>query len=129
MANNVIAIGFFQRPGLDISSRPEIVARPSHDALWGEHRVGDGRSRHLAGGVGALAFPGPDLEPFGFTILITCLGVIAVRRALDDAQRLVAIDRELSIARQIQSSILPQSMPRVAGLTISTDDCRGWRRL
>jgi serine phosphatase RsbU (regulator of sigma subunit) len=42
-----------------------------------------------------------------------------VRRALDDARRLVVIDRELSIARRIQSSILPQSMPRLAGLTIA----------
>ena len=39
---------------------------------------------------------------------------------LADAQRLIAIDRELDIARQIQSSILPQAMPRVSGLTIAT---------
>jgi serine phosphatase RsbU (regulator of sigma subunit) len=38
---------------------------------------------------------------------------------LVDIQRLVAINRELDIARQIQSSILPQSMPRITGLTIT----------
>ena len=69
-------------------------------------------------GMKALPFPGPDLEPFGFTILISCLGTIALRRVLADAQRLFAIDRELSIARQIQSSILPQTMPRIPGTTI-----------
>jgi sigma-B regulation protein RsbU (phosphoserine phosphatase) len=68
--------------------------------------------------VGAMAFPGPDLEPFGFTVLVACLGTVAVWRVLADARRLVVIDRELSIARQIQASILPQAMPRVPGLTV-----------
>jgi sigma-B regulation protein RsbU (phosphoserine phosphatase) len=70
-------------------------------------------------GIGAVAFPGPDLEPFGFTVLVACLGTVAVRRALGDARRLIVIDRELSIARQIQFSILPQAMPSVAGLTVA----------
>jgi sigma-B regulation protein RsbU (phosphoserine phosphatase) len=119
MANNVIAIGFFVsvlvwifRPGL--KSSPEL-----HTMRVGASAVSATAVADNLRGVGALAFPGPDVEPFGFTILITCLGAIAVRRALDDAQRLVVIERELSIARQIQSAILPQSMPRVAGLTIS----------
>jgi serine phosphatase RsbU (regulator of sigma subunit) len=59
------------------------------------------------------------VEPFGFTVLIACLGTVAVWRVLADAERLVAINRELAIARHIQSSILPQSMPRVSGLTLT----------
>ena len=39
-------------------------------------------------------------------------------RVIADAERLVAMNRELDIARQIQPSILPQSMPRIPGLTI-----------
>jgi len=70
-------------------------------------------------GVGVLAFSGPDLEPFGVVVTIACLGMLAAWRALAEARRLVAIDRELSIAREIQSSILPQAMPRVAGVTIA----------
>jgi sigma-B regulation protein RsbU (phosphoserine phosphatase) len=70
-------------------------------------------------GMGSVSFPGPELEPFGFTILIGCLAIIAVRRVLDDAERLVAINRELEIARRIQFSLLPQRMPRVSGLTIA----------
>ena len=70
-------------------------------------------------GIGALTFRGPEVEPFGFTVFIACLGIVAVRRLLADAQRLVDIDKELKIARQIQSSILPQTMPVVSGLAIA----------
>ena len=70
-------------------------------------------------GMGVLDNPGPDLEPFGFTVLIACLGIVAVRRVLTNARRLIVIDRELSIARQIQFSILPQAMPGVVGLTVA----------
>lgn len=69
-------------------------------------------------GIGVLRFPSPALEPFGFIVSMACLGTLVARRLLSDARRLVAIDRELSIARQIQSSILPQAMPRIDGLTL-----------
>ncbi|HXB53710.1 MAG TPA: PP2C family protein-serine/threonine phosphatase [Vicinamibacteria bacterium] len=71
-------------------------------------------------GLGVLSWSGPNLEPVGSTVLILCLGAIAARRVLRDAERLLALDKELSIARQIQSSILPRSMPSVAGLTVAT---------
>ena len=70
-------------------------------------------------GLHLLSFPGPDLEPFGFTVLLACLGLLAGRRVLADARRLVAIDRELHVARQIQSSILPQEMPRVSSVSLA----------
>jgi phosphoserine phosphatase RsbU/P len=70
-------------------------------------------------GMGVLDNPGPDLEPFGFTVLIACFGIVAVRRVLTNARRLIVIDQELSIARQIQFSILPQAMPGVVGLTVA----------
>jgi sigma-B regulation protein RsbU (phosphoserine phosphatase) len=72
-------------------------------------------------GIGVLQFRGPDIEPFGFIVLIACLGAIAAWRVIADAQRLVEIDRELSIARQIQSSILPQATAAsgVTGLTVA----------
>src|SRR5262249_56396715 len=46
-------------------------------------------------------------------------GTLATRRVLGEARRLVALDRELSIARQIQSSILPAAMPRIGGLDVA----------
>jgi hypothetical protein len=59
-------------------------------------------------GVGVIGFPGPDLEPFGVIVTVACLGTLVAWRALAEARRVVAIDRELGIARDIQSSILPQ---------------------
>jgi hypothetical protein len=38
---------------------------------------------------------------------------------MGEARRLVSLDRELSIARDIQYSILPQAMPRVHGITVA----------
>jgi sigma-B regulation protein RsbU (phosphoserine phosphatase) len=70
-------------------------------------------------GMKALAFPGPDLEPFGFIVLMASLVTMAVWRVIGEARRLVAIDRELSVARQIQSSILPQAMPRLSRVTLA----------
>ena len=70
-------------------------------------------------GLGALSWPRSDLEPVGATALIACLGTIAARQALEGRGRLLALDKELSIARRIQSSILPGSMPSVAGLDVA----------
>jgi sigma-B regulation protein RsbU (phosphoserine phosphatase) len=70
-------------------------------------------------GLRVLSWSGPDLEPVGSTVLTLCLGAIAARRVLRGAERLLALDKELSIARQIQSSILPRSMPSIAGLAIA----------
>jgi phosphoserine phosphatase RsbU/P len=64
-----------------------------------------------------LVFPAPDLEPFGVTALVASVGTAAIWRLRGETQRLALIDRELSVARQIQSSILPQAMPRIPGLT------------
>jgi sigma-B regulation protein RsbU (phosphoserine phosphatase) len=70
-------------------------------------------------GVGLIHYPGPDLEPFGVLVTIACLATLAGWRAFAEGRRLVAIDRELSIARDIQSSILPQSMPQLAGVRVA----------
>jgi sigma-B regulation protein RsbU (phosphoserine phosphatase) len=68
-------------------------------------------------GMRLLVIPGPDLEPFGITVLVACVGTVAIWRLRGEAQRLAVIDRELSLAREIQSSILPQTMPRIPGLS------------
>jgi phosphoserine phosphatase RsbU/P len=117
-ANNIIAIAFFigvvgwmLRPG-------QTPSRELRTVRIGTLSVSAAAVADNLRGMGVAAFPGPDLEPFGFTVLIVCLGMVAVWRVLADAERLVAINRELDIARRIQSSILPQSMPRITGLTI-----------
>jgi phosphoserine phosphatase RsbU/P len=117
--NNVIAIAFFLallgwifRPGLTPSRELRMLRigalAVSLTALADNLR-----------GLKVLRLSGPDLEPFGFTVLIACLATVAVWRVLTDAQRLVVIDQELSVARQIQSSILPQVMPRVTGVSVA----------
>ena len=62
---------------------------------------------------------GPNFEPLGFLALIGCLGYVAAFRTHSNEQRLLAIHKELEIARQIQSSILPREVPRIAGLDIA----------
>lgn len=111
---NLIAIGFMVvslallfrpgwRPGRDMRTlRVGLVS-------WVLTAVADNLR-----GLGALSWRGSEVEPVGATVLIACLGTMAARRAFEGAERLVAIERELSIARRIQSSILIASMVKVA---------------
>jgi sigma-B regulation protein RsbU (phosphoserine phosphatase) len=70
-------------------------------------------------GLGVASLPDVELEPVGFVVLAACLGTLAGRRLLENRERLLAIDKELGVARRIQESILPREMPNVAGLTIA----------
>ena len=63
--------------------------------------------------------PGHNVEFIGFLIFVACLGYIAAARAFANEERLLAIDKELEIARRIQGSTLPQSVPALAGLEIA----------
>jgi phosphoserine phosphatase RsbU/P len=117
--NNLIAITILGallavifRPGLSVSRELRIFRIGA--LSWALTAVADNLR-----GMALVQFPGPDLEPFGFTMLVLCLATLVTRRTIEDARRLAVIDGELSIARQIQSSILPQAMPRVAGLTLA----------
>jgi phosphoserine phosphatase RsbU/P len=60
-----------------------------------------------------------NIEPIGFLIFVCCLGYVAAHRTLAKEERLLAINKELQIANQIQSSILPREVPRLAGLEIA----------
>ncbi len=63
---------------------------------------------------------GRSVEPMGFLILLAALASIAVRRALATERNLIDVQQELSTARRIQSSIIPQSPPEVKGIRIAT---------
>jgi sigma-B regulation protein RsbU (phosphoserine phosphatase) len=117
--NNLIAIlflgaliGVFLRRRGEPS--PELRTTQVGVLAWSVTAVADNLR-----GMNVLAFRGPDLEPFGFTVLVACLATLVAWRVLGNARRLLAIDRELSIARQIQSSILPQAMPLVSGVAVA----------
>jgi sigma-B regulation protein RsbU (phosphoserine phosphatase) len=118
-ANNLIAMTFIGallalvfRPGLT-RSRELSMLRVGILAAAGTAVADNLR------GMLVLAFPGQAVEPFGVTVLVVCLGVLAVRRVVGDARRLAAIDQELQIARQIQSSILPQGVPGTLGVRLA----------
>ncbi len=117
--NNLIAVGFFLallarlfRPWLPPS-------RELRTLRIGTLAVSVAAVADNLRGMGVVSYPGPELEPLGFAVAITCLGMLATWRVVGDARRLVALDRELDIARRIQSSILPSEMPRVPRLTVA----------
>jgi Stage II sporulation protein E (SpoIIE) len=68
---------------------------------------------------GLHILPGPDVEFLGFFVFVGFLGYVAAHRTFVNEESLLAINKELEIARQIQSSILPREVPRLAGLDIA----------
>jgi sigma-B regulation protein RsbU (phosphoserine phosphatase) len=117
--NNAIATGFFLVV-LAWIFRPALTRSPELQTMRvGALAVSIAAVADNLRGMGAVSYGGPDLEPFGFTVFITCLGAVAVRRLIQEGVRLIAINRELEVAREIQSSILPQSMPHIPGLTVA----------
>jgi sigma-B regulation protein RsbU (phosphoserine phosphatase) len=52
-----------------------------------------------------------SIEPYGFAILLACLGYVAARRTLARDLKLGEIQNELELARRIQFSILPKAFP------------------
>ena len=74
----------------------------------------------LEGNLASLGlWHGPDTEAFGFLFFVACLGYVAAHRTFANEHRLLAIDSELAVARQIQSSILPRAVPVLPGTEIA----------
>jgi phosphoserine phosphatase RsbU/P len=59
------------------------------------------------------------LEPLAFAVLMFSLGYVVAERIFSDGRRLIAIENELAVAREIQSSILPGGIPEIESLRIS----------
>jgi sigma-B regulation protein RsbU (phosphoserine phosphatase) len=74
----------------------------------------------IEGNLGDLRVlpPHRNIEAIGLFVFVCCLGYVAARRTLAREERLLAINKELQIAHQIQSSILPREVPQLAGLEI-----------
>lgn len=68
-------------------------------------------------GLGVLR--GHNVEFAGLLVFVACLAYISAFRTFANEGRLLAIDKELEIARGIQSSTLPQSVPALPGLEIA----------
>ena len=61
----------------------------------------------------------PFLEPLAFALFVLSQGWVAVEKVSADERRLLSIEDELTIAREIQTSILPSGVPEVRHLRIS----------
>jgi len=61
----------------------------------------------------------PILDSIGFAILLFSFGYVALQRVAASERRLLAIESELEIARQLQFSILPREIPSVKNLRIA----------
>jgi len=69
--------------------------------------------------VGLRILSGNNLEFIGFLAFVACLAYISAYRIFANEERLLAIHKELEIARRIQSSILPQTVPALCGLDLA----------
>jgi phosphoserine phosphatase RsbU/P len=61
----------------------------------------------------------PFFEPLAFAVFVFSLGYVAAEKIFADERRLLSIESELEIAREIQSSILPGSAPELKSLRIN----------
>jgi sigma-B regulation protein RsbU (phosphoserine phosphatase) len=61
----------------------------------------------------------PWVSSLGFAVLLFSLGYVALEIVFTNERRLLAIETELETARQIQSSILPASVPELENLRIA----------
>ncbi|MGD0735895.1 MAG: PP2C family protein-serine/threonine phosphatase [Terracidiphilus sp.] len=59
------------------------------------------------------------LEPYGFAVLLSCMGYVAARRTLERDVELGEIQKELEVARRMQLSILPAAFPASADFRVA----------
>jgi sigma-B regulation protein RsbU (phosphoserine phosphatase) len=64
--------------------------------------------------IGQAIGYGPRIEPIGFAIFLAILGYVAAKRSLHRDQQFSDLQKELDIARRIQTSILPPPYPQSA---------------
>jgi phosphoserine phosphatase RsbU/P len=59
------------------------------------------------------------VQPYGFLILVFCLGYVSVLRVTEREQKLRSLTEEMRAARQLQNSILPPVVPSLGKLAIA----------
>lgn len=59
-----------------------------------------------------------NIEWIGFTLFIAGLGYATALRVFEGERRLLAVAQEMETARRIQTSILPQTLPRIPGVSL-----------
>src|SRR5262249_2335022 len=67
-----------------------------------------------------LGFETPRiLNHLGFAILLFSFGYVALQLVFANERRLLSVENELAIAREIQTSILPDDVPEINNLSFS----------
>jgi sigma-B regulation protein RsbU (phosphoserine phosphatase) len=61
----------------------------------------------------------PGVEPYGFLILVVCLGYVTSQRVIADERRLLSLNDEMRAATKIQESILPRAVPSLKNVQIA----------
>lgn len=120
-ANNVLAIVF-------VLVVAPVNAVPSLGRRWMVERSQVLSAGALVLAVAVLAnnlyrfLPMPDLsgfEPIAFAIFVFSLGYVAAQQVFANERRLLTIENELDIAREIQKSILPTSVPQLRQVRVA----------
>ncbi len=75
---------------------------------------------NLLGPLGFKRSP-PIVDHLAFAVLFLSFGYAALQMIFANERRLLAIENELAIAREIQASILPSHLPQIENLRISAD--------
>jgi sigma-B regulation protein RsbU (phosphoserine phosphatase) len=65
----------------------------------------------------------PFFEPVAFALFVFSQGWVAAEKVLADEHRLLSIESELAIAREIQTSVLPRDVPEINRLCVSAAYC------
>ena len=69
--------------------------------------------------LGRPLLPRMDLEPLGVLVFVITLAYGVIGSVVRGEAELVAVQRELTTARKIQRSLLPQSAPRIGGIDLA----------
>jgi phosphoserine phosphatase RsbU/P len=110
LANQALAIWAVIRPGVPIT-RELLVVRVAY-LLWAIFILNEN-----ADDVGLPSVQ--NVEWIGFTLFIAGLGYATALRVFEGERRLVAVTQEMETARRIQTSILPQTLPRIPGVSLA----------
>jgi sigma-B regulation protein RsbU (phosphoserine phosphatase) len=69
--------------------------------------------------LGRPLLPAVNLEPVGLLLFMIALAYTVVGNVVRGEAELVAVQRELDMARQIQRSLLPRDTPKASGLDVA----------
>jgi phosphoserine phosphatase RsbU/P len=58
-------------------------------------------------------------EPFGFIVLMFCLGYVVSRRVAVNESEWLSMSNEMQAARRIQTAILPSTVPTITGYSVA----------